>query len=310
MYSATVQAVNPELTEQASGGTTAPMTRAAGRPDSGGRRLGRLLEVNGGTRRGDRRARNEDEIAWFAGGRIIALADGMGERPHGGLASSVVMTEVRRFVETRDLIAATGHAGAGGSGDASAGAAIDALDVMHAVRWIRDTFAACRDRLASAQATVARQPAMESALMLALITGPQLVLGHVGHSRCYRWRAGTLTQLTRDHRRAPAGIDQLEDDERRALRSPVCVANRGVGDELGDDPEITAAEISDGDVILLCSNGLSDAIAQGVLVDALHPELDAASMVSELLEAADRGRAEDDASAIVVRVGPWIVGAS
>jgi PPM family protein phosphatase len=248
----------------------------------------RVIDVAGGSLVGARRARNEDAHAWFAGGRVLALADGMGERPNGGIASSIVMNEVITSVAGSDLT----------------GAGVEAFDGFRAVAWIRQVFAACRGGLATAKATVEQTPAMESALMLALVTCEQLVVGHVGHSRCYLLRRGGLTQITRDHRRAPAGLEHLAEDERREIRQLVCVAERGIGDAAGDDPELATAQIDEGDVILLCSNGLYDAVPEGGLVEALHPELDASSIVRTLLDAATRAHADDDATAIVVRVGP------
>lgn len=266
------------------------MTRASEMPETSSEhpRALRVLDVDGGSIVGARRARNEDEYSWFADGRVVALADGMGERPNGGLASSIVMHEVITNVASSDLT----------------GAAVEALDGFRAVSWIREVFAACRGALATAKATVAQVPAMESALMLALLTREQLVVGHVGHSRCYLWRRGELSQITRDHRRAPAGLEHLAEDERRAIRSLVCVAERGIGDAAGDDPEIATKQIEEGDVILLCSNGLSDVVPAGSLIEALHPKLDAASIVRALLDAATRAHADDDATAIVVRVRP------
>jgi PPM family protein phosphatase len=255
---------------------------------SGPPRALRVLDVDGGSIVGARRARNEDAYSWLAEGRVLALADGMGERPNGGLASSIVMHEVLTSVNSSDL----------------SGAAVEALDGFRAVSWLRDVFAACRGGLATAKATVAQAPAMESALMVALLAREQLVVGHVGHSRCYLWRRGELTQITRDHRRAPAGLEHLAEDERHAIRSLVCVAERGIGDAAGDDPEIATTQIEEGDVILLCSNGLSDAVPVGIMAEMLHPGLDAASTVRALLDAATRAPADDDATAIVVRVGP------
>lgn len=255
---------------------------------TGLQRAVRVLDIDGGSIVGARRQRNEDEFSWFAGGRIIALADGMGERPNGGLASSVVLHEVTTSVASSELTSA----------------AVEGLDGFRAVSWMQQLFAACRASLATAKATVSQAPAMESALMVALLTREQLVVGHVGHSRCYLMRGGALRQLTRDHRRAPAGMENLGEDERRAIRPLVCVADRGIGDALGDDPEIATSQIEEGDVFLLCSNGLSDAVPAGRLVEMLDPALSAASMVRELLDGARRARAEDDATAIVVRIGP------
>lgn len=245
-----------------------------------------VLDIAGSSNSGKRRARNEDEFAWFAGGRVVAIADGMAERPNGGLASSLVINEVATSVSSNDY-----------SIDA-----VERLDVFRAVAWLRHVFASARGALGAARATIAQTPAMETGLILGVLTRHELVVGHVGHSRCYLWRRGELRQLTRDHRRAPRGLDELAEDDRRALRSLVCVADRGVGDASGDDPEITTAPLEHGDAILFCSNGVTDALSAATLARIFDPALTASNLVQELLAASNTAHAEDDATGVVVRI--------
>jgi serine/threonine protein phosphatase PrpC len=247
----------------------------------------RILDVAGASRVGHRRARNEDTFGWFVEGRIIVLADGMGERPHGGIASTLALHEAQACVDASGLTADE----------------IDALDRFGAATWIRSMFRAARHALTAANATVELDTKMESTLMVGVLTHAQVVVGHAGHSRCYLWRRGELTQLTRDHRRHPPGLDELEDEDRRALRPLVCIADRGVGGVSGDDPEITAVPIEEGDVLLFCSNGVSDALPPSDLASYFAPTLAAGSIADELLAASESAGAEDDATAIVVRIG-------
>lgn len=215
----------------------------------------------------------------------MALADGMGERPNGGLASALALRELEACVAAYDLTAARVHG----------------FDGFAAAEWINGAFRAARQALVAARATVAADTPMETSLMIGVIAQRQVIIGHAGHSRCYRWRSGDLQQLTTDHRRHPRGLDELAEDERRLLRSLVCVPMRGVGE--GDAPEITTAPIEQGDFLLFCSNGVSDVLPAPTLARHFGPGMAARSVAGEILEAAEIASADDDVTAIVVRIG-------
>src|SRR5262249_11065264 len=92
--------------------------------------------------------------------------------------------------------------------------------------------------------------------------GTDLFVAHVGHSRCYLFRAGLLVQLTRDHtlqeRRAtapfPVPIGEAIDDVNHVLTHVVGAA--------ADGPQaiVEHFRLANDDVVLLCTNGLTDVV--------------------------------------------------
>jgi protein phosphatase len=112
---------------------------------------------------------------------------------------------------------------------------------------------------------------MTTTLTAAYSAGDDLFVAHVGHSRAYLFREGALTLLTRDHT-----IERHLADSGR----PVCVERRaqdlshiltdavGAG---GGQPlvEVERFTLKDGDAVLLCTNGLTDAVDEGDIADAL-----------------------------------------
>lgn len=244
------------------------------------------LDAATGTRQGSRRQRNEDALAWFADGRIVVLADGMSDRPDGHLASAIALRELRAKVADARL-------------DASA---VVELDGFAAARWINDAFQAARRALFAARADSSRKPVgIETSLLVAVIARRQTIIGHAGHSRVYRWR-GQLVQLTADHPPEPRILERGVDDNRADIGALVSMPLRGLGDVARADVEITTAPIAAGDYLLFCTNGVTDALARETIAEQFASGRTAQPITEGLLEAVELTRAEDDASAVVVRV--------
>jgi protein phosphatase len=100
--------------------------------------------------------------------------------------------------------------------------------------------------------------------------GTDLFVAHVGHSRCYLFRNGTLVQLTRDdtleERRAtsthPIGVGRTIEDVRHVVTHAV-----GGGD--GGRVVVEHFRLADDDTLLLCTNGLTDVVEQDAIADTL-----------------------------------------
>jgi serine/threonine protein phosphatase PrpC len=107
---------------------------------------------------------------------------------------------------------------------------------------------------------------MGTTLVVAVFRDNQLRLGHVGDSRAYRWRAGQLVQITRDHSLLQEQIDAgLITPEQAAFSANKNLVTRAVGVEDTVLLETHLHEVQAGDTYLMCSDGLSD-----MLDDAMH----------------------------------------
>src|SRR4030095_7539964 len=134
---------------------------------------------------------------------------------------------------------------------------------------------------------------MACVLTIALPSGEQLVIGHVGDTRLYKIGPTGIRKLTHDH--SPVG--QLEDggqlDEDEAMRHP---ERNQVFREVGTRPhqptdhdfiEVLTDRFGVEDDILLCSHGLSDLITSGEIERIVRRVADPALAVPELLAAAN-----------------------
>ena len=145
---------------------------------------------------------------------------------------------------------------------------------------------------------------MATTFVGALVTTTGVHIAHVGDSRAYRWRAGNLTQLTEDHtlleeiRRQGSQYVDLLDDLNPSL---ACKLTRAVGIHVGVEIETRVEQPEAGDVLLLCSDGLSGVVPEEEIAAALARGLGEATAVLELIERTLHHGAPDNVTCIVIR---------
>ena len=130
-------------------------------------------------------------------------------------------------------------------------------------------------------------PELASTVVVVALDGDRLHLVNAGDSRCYRFRAGSLMLLSEDHRESGTGREHVL---RKAL---------GLANDLA--PHIASADIAPGDVLLLCTDGLSDVVPEADLARLLADHASARALVAE---ARRRATPEtlDDIAAVVLEV--------
>jgi PPM family protein phosphatase len=141
--------------------------------------------------------------------------------------------------------------------------------------------------------------------LTAVVTGGRdLFFAHVGHSRAYLFRRGELIQLTRDHTRAiqqRMATAQLID-----LTNIASDLHHILTDALGArtvDPHIDIERITldDADVLLVCTNGLTDAVGDREIVGILSSARTLDEQAAALIDAAAGAGADDDATVVLAR---------
>ena len=223
--------------------------------------------------RGLMRANNEDSV--YAGPRLLALADGMGGHAAGEVASNVVISTLAHLDEDRP---------------------IDDL-----ISTLRDTTAAANNNL---RAMIEQDPnldGMGTTLTALLFAGSRVGLVHVGDSRAYLVRGGTLTQITHDDTFVQALVDEgrltMEEASSHPQRSLILHALNGAEVE----PDLSIREARVGDRYLVCSDGLSDVVSPDTLLEALQLP-DPHESADRLVELALRAGGPDNVTCIVADV--------
>ena len=239
------------------------------------------------------RVREHNEDAVFANPHIgfVVLADGMGGYNAGEVASSMATTRLASELESA-LAARAPHATDGPGGEAFAG------------QCLRDAVADANAAIFQAAQDEAGYAGMGTTLVAALFFDDRVAVAHVGDSRLYRLRDGTLSLLTHDHSLLQEPIDSglLSAEEARHSLNRNLVTRA-----LGVDPlvEVDLAEhlVLPDDLYLLCSDGLNDMVPDEEIALALqtlsgHLELAA----TQLVEMANDQGGRDNVSVILVKV--------
>jgi protein phosphatase len=145
---------------------------------------------------------------------------------------------------------------------------------------------------------------LHSTLTSVVSGGKDLFFAHVGHSRAYLYRGGELIQLTRDHTHAVRRTEHLV--RLVDLTDVASDLHHILTDALGAgtvDPRIDIERITlaDGDVLLLCTNGLTDAVADSAIAGILASARSLDEKAAALVDAAGHAGAKDDVTAVLGR---------
>ncbi|MEO7497763.1 MAG: protein phosphatase 2C domain-containing protein [Massilia sp.] len=207
------------------------------------------------------RNRNEDAYLAQPSRGLWAVADGMGGHAYGDVAGRMV-------------------------GDALAG--------VPTGDSISQFAASARERLLGvnqqlrAEAMARGVPVMGSTVVVLLACGHELACLWAGDSRIYLYRHARLRQLTRDHNQAAPG----------GLAANMITRAVGAADALDLDQELL--DVRDGDMFLLCSDGLSNPVDEQAIAAALASG-DCAQATQSLIAQALANGGRDNVTAVVVR---------
>lgn len=233
------------------------------------------------------RQHNEDAVLVRPAKRLFAVADGMGGHVAGEVASALAVATLDEALD--DGAAPTESA------DALAGRLVRAVQRANERILERGRREPATRGMGTTLTVVAFPASEEGACALA----------HVGDSRAYRYRAQRLELLTRDHTWVQDEVDagRLHPDEARG--HPYSnVLSRVLG--LPDLEGVEAGEVDlhAGDLLLLCSDGLTAMLDEAAIGDllAVHSDLDEAA--TALVDAANARGGVDNITVVLLRVAP------
>jgi serine/threonine protein phosphatase PrpC len=223
---------------------------------------------------GKKRRRNED--SYVVAPPLFAVADGMGGAQAGEVASKLAAAALK---ETHP--------------DGASGPETVTALIQEANRRVYE-------RAASDPAT----SGMGTTITVALVDGSEVTIGHVGDSRAYVVRGDELEQLTEDHSLVnellKSGKLSREEAETHPQRS---VITRAVGTDPDVDVDAFTVTAGEGDVFLLCSDGLTDMVADADILDVVEKHRDDLDRVTKaLVSAANRGGGEDNITVIAFSI--------
>jgi len=237
------------------------------------------------------RSNNEDCFRIVTQLNLFVLADGMGGEAHGEVASALAVETV-----VNHCLDAEANPAAQVLGEVQPNWSANTKRLLTAVHLAnRNIFKSAEEH--------PEQHGMGATLTAAWIDRAKLSIAHVGDSRAYLLRGGSLLQLTRDHslvaEQVRRGVLTLAEAEESDMQSVLLRA-------LGAQPEIEVdAEehiLFPRDVLLLCSDGLTRMVTEPEIAGVLQAETDPVRGAEELIALANERGGPDNITVVIVRV--------
>jgi len=251
--------------------------------------MGPLLRLVSGAAlhigRNPKRSTNQDRLAVFeplgpdCPDHLYLVCDGMGGHQHGEIASALAVEEIPRAYRK-----------------ARKGASVE-----QALRMAIDS---AHQEIRRRGRNLSLGGRMGTTAVAAAVPGQDLVVANVGDSRAYLIHSGQIRQISRDHSRAvevqrlapEADLAPIDGLGRHVLTRSLSASRDSV------EPDVFSEQFSDGDVLILCSDGLWSCVPAASILHVVN-QLMPASAADKLVQMANRAGGPDNISVIIVRKG-------
>jgi serine/threonine protein phosphatase PrpC len=202
----------------------------------------------------------------------MLVADGMGGLAAGEVASRLALTKlIDLIIETSDWTLSLQHH----------------RDVTKVLDRMTERFFQIDEIVRKEAAGDVTLQGMGTTLTVAAALGNDLLIGHVGDSRAYLLRGDDFKQLTTDHTLAQAlidaGVANRDDPASRSMRHVLTAAVGSLGQ---GEPQVQRVNLSDGDHLLLCTDGLTETVEDTTIARVLRGAKSSQSACEELVDLA------------------------
>ncbi|MDA8141392.1 MAG: Stp1/IreP family PP2C-type Ser/Thr phosphatase [Desulfobacteraceae bacterium] len=238
------------------------------------------IEFIGLTDVGRIRSNNEDAFMINPEVGYCLVADGMGGAAAGEMASQIfAQTAVELF---------------------QSGATSSEQDL---VERVQSTFQEANDRILDHADKHPEHKGMGCTAELLAFTATGFVIGHMGDSRTYRLRQGNLKQLTKDHSLVQDQLDQglITAEQARSHRMRNIIL-RAVGVRPSPALDTLRGPIFNGDLFLLCSDGLTDLVEDDDIIRVLEGNGDLVFKAEHLIALANEAGGKDNVTVVLAKV--------
>jgi protein phosphatase len=234
------------------------------------------------TDRGKVRQHNEDSGGVFYnrdGSRLAVVADGMGGHRAGDVASTMAIQQLQEYWEKSAQVSTP-----------------DAAE-----KWMMAQVDQINQTLYDHSSRHDECKGMGTTLVAAICTDTFCTIGHIGDSRCYILNESGFSQLTEDH----SLVNELvrngqisKEDAEHHPRKNILLRALGTSEQVAVD--VKSIEVEQGDLLLLCSDGLSNKVQDETLKDILRTDSALNEKGKQLIHLANESGGEDNITVIIV----------
>jgi protein phosphatase len=230
------------------------------------------------------RDNNEDSVAFDGATQLCILADGMGGYNAGEIASGMATTFIKSEMG-RWLSQAGKHA--------------NAKEVRRALEICVEN---ANRSIFNAANSNPQYSGMGTTLVVGVFQDGRLMLGHIGDSRCYRLRGEEFSQITKDHSLLQEQIDAgLITEEQAATSMNKNLVTRALGVEDTVLLEVHEHRVENDDIYVMCSDGLSDMVADPGIARILRATTTLELKAKQLIDAANASGGRDNISVLLAQ---------
>jgi len=210
---------------------------------------------------------------------LALLADGMGGHKAGDVASQMTIDVMQRELRT-------------------------VHDEMSVKQWEAAITMAIDRANAEVYYKASQNPefvGMGTTIVIGLMTNSRLAIAHIGDSRAYLIHKGQLTRITEDHSLVNELLKSGQISKEEAVLHPRRnVITRALGTEQKIEADISHTEWYPGDTLLLCTDGLSNLLAETLMVEILNMDSSLEGKADLLIERALEAGGDDNVTVVLV----------
>jgi serine/threonine protein phosphatase PrpC len=242
---------------------------------------------------GQVRDHNEDYVSSDDRIGLAVLADGMGGLNAGEVASSMsvhlLMDELRAYAEGESTLEQE---------------LAEGDDRPNQPQIVERAIEKANSSVFHVSQTQPHCEGMGTTIVVSMFYDNKVTIGHIGDSRVYRFRDNKLEQVTKDHSFVQELIDKglyTKDEARASSKKNVVTRALGVAPKVV--PEVHEYKVKQGDVFLMCSDGLTDLVADSD-IEKTFRELGSNLSVTagHLVEVANASGGKDNISVVLIRI--------
>lgn len=238
------------------------------------------IEAFGRTDPGLRRLLNEDACLIDRSCGCFVVSDGVGGAAAGEVASQMFITTVSEIIKREQK-----------------------LSEQKTISAVKEIFLKANSDIIEYAGKNPDHKGMACTAELLVVTNEGFVLGHVGDSRTYRYRQNSLVRLTRDHsfvqQQIELGTITEKEAETHRYRNVIL---RAVGTEDTIDVDIIRGRVNHGDIFILCSDGLTDMVAETDISACLRLNISLEEKVNSLIDRANQAGGRDNITVILTEI--------
>lgn len=242
-----------------------------------------MTEAGFDSDKGRMRDHNEDSCLILPSQQIYVVADGVGGNNSGEYASRMAVSCVADFIREKDL---------------SEAADFDQLC---------DLFKECVDEVNRAVFATAREfeesRGMATTLVICFIREDKAYFVNIGDSRAYIKRGGELIQVTQDHSYVNTLLKMGVITRDEAIgHERGNIITRAIGAEASVEADYYQQDLADGDVILLCTDGLHNEVSEEEMINIIDESGSMKELAPALVGKANEAGGKDNITVVCLRV--------